>query len=137
MTDRVEWSDDLLTHVDEIDDDHRKLFVLANNVFASVVLEDGAVNQTLGELWTYTKTHFGREEKSMTRTGYSKLAAHKKEHDDLLLELKYLTDRLMESGPGVIGDDVASFLGKWLNDHIMGFDKSYANYLRASGQVNL
>lgn len=135
MVDRIAWSDDLLTHVDVIDADHRKLFVLANGIFASVSLGSDAVDSAMGELWNYTKVHFGREEDSMRQTEYPRRTAHKKEHEDLLARFDYLTERLAASGPEAIGDDVIRFMEEWLKDHIMSFDKQYADYLRASGSA--
>lgn len=131
MADRIPWSDDLLTHIEAIDNDHRKLFALANALFASVSLGNDAVNLAYGELWTYTKAHFGREEESMTSAGYGGLADHRKDHNNLVLQLDYLTERLARSETAAVGDDFVKFLESWLKTHIMSFDRQFSDYLRA------
>lgn len=137
MADRLPWSDELLTHVEGIDKDHKKLFALANTIFTEAAHGKEAVNKAIGDLWAYTKEHFGREEESMARHGYPHLAAHRAEHQDLIAQLDYLTDRLVSKGTEAVDDGIVDFLAAWLQTHIMGSDKRFADYLRASGRAEL
>ena len=125
------WSDDLLVNEPEIDGDHRKLFVLANEFFASAAQGNAAVTMAIGKLCDYTKVHFGREEESMGRTGYAGMNAHKQEHEYLVYQLDALIARVMRVGTEAVGDDLVEFLGEWLETHIKGADKQYADYLRS------
>lgn len=137
MADHLPWSDELLTNIDDIDKDHKKLFALANAIFVEATHGEKAVNKAIGDLWAYTKEHFGREEKSMARHGYPHFAAHRAEHQDLVSQLDYLTSRLVAEGTESVDNGVVDFLATWLNTHIMGTDKQFADYLRASGRAGL
>lgn len=137
VVDRLHWSDELLTHIGDIDNDHKKLFALANAIFAESTHGKEAVNKAIGDLWAYTKEHFIREEESMERLGYPHSAEHRAEHQDLVAQLDYLTYRLGAEGTESISGGVVDFLASWLNTHIMGSDKRLAGYLRASGRVGL
>ncbi|MGE5505059.1 MAG: bacteriohemerythrin [Actinomycetota bacterium] len=132
--DKVQWSDDLLLQVDAIDNDHKKLFALINEIFATAHHGPAAINDAIGALWTYTKEHFAREQDSMRRANYPGMDAHAYEHEHLIFQLETLTNRLMDAGPEAIDDGLATFLEEWLTGHILKFDRAYADYLRESGQ---
>jgi hemerythrin len=132
--DRVEWSDDLLVHVEAIDSDHRKLFDLMNGIFANAHHGPAAVNTAVGMLWSYTKEHFAREQDSMRGANYPKLPAHIEEHEHLVFQLENLINQLMDRGPDAVDESLAEFLKNWLCSHILKFDVEYATFLRETGQ---
>ncbi|WP_245651248.1 bacteriohemerythrin [Paramagnetospirillum marisnigri] len=134
MVTQIEWSDDLLINVDAIDADHKKLFNLMADIFASASHGADAINRAIGALASYTKEHFSREEESMAGAQYPALEAHKYEHEHLVFQLEGLINRLMVSGAEAIDSELAKFLMNWLGGHIMTFDVKYAAYLRETGQ---
>jgi hemerythrin len=134
MTTQITWSDDLLVKVPAIDDDHKKLFALMNEIFTSASLGADAINRAIGALVTYTKEHFAREEASMTRAEYPGLADHKYAHEHLVFRLDTMINQLLDFGPAAIDAELAKFLRSWLSDHIMSLDIKYAAYLRETGQ---
>jgi hemerythrin len=135
MTAQVAWTDDLLINVPAIDDDHKKLFALMSDIFASATHGSEAINRAIGALSKYTKEHFSREEESMAKTNYPGLSKQQYEHEHLVFQLDTLIERLMVSGPDAVDAGLAQFLMSWLGDHIMDFDLKYAEYLKANNLV--
>lgn len=131
----IDWSDDLIVNIEAIDNDHKKLFALANQFFSSASAgSDGYA--TISALWNYTKEHFVREEESMMAAKFDGLAKHKAEHEYLILQLDYLSHRLMQEGTEAIKDSLSRFLKEWLENHIKGFDAKFAAYLRKTNSAD-
>ncbi|CAA7616209.1 conserved hypothetical protein [Candidatus Terasakiella magnetica] len=135
MTQQVTWNDDLLVNVSEIDNDHRKLFDLMDGIFSSATHGAAAVNTAIGQLATYTREHFSREQASMARSSYPLLGDHTYEHEHLVFQLESLINRLMVEGPDAVDAELAQFLMSWLGDHIVAWDMKYAAYLRETGHT--
>jgi hemerythrin len=134
MPNKIEWSDELLVNVADIDSDHQKLFALMNDIFATAHHGAAAINSAIGALCSYTKEHFASEQESMRRADYPALSAHTYEHEHLVFQLESMINRLMEAGPDAVDEALATFLEEWLTSHILKFDMEYAAYLRKSGQ---
>ena len=128
------WSDKLSVHVKVIDDNHKKLLCIANELHDAIVAMHSkqVLGKLLGELVEYTKFHFAREEKFFANTGYKDAAAHKKEHDDLTKKVLEIQKRY-NSGVQPITLEVMAFLKDWLFTHILGSDAKYGPHLNAKG----
>ena len=71
----VKWSNSLLIGNEMIDNEHKMLVDLVNNLHTAI-LEDKAdevINSVLSSLHGYTKDHFSDEEKLMTSINYPDL----------------------------------------------------------------
>ena len=79
------WNDRLSVGVKVLDDDHKKLVGMINQLFDAIQSGHGkdSLAKILDGLVDYTKVHFAREEQLFVQTGYAASTAHKKEHDDL------------------------------------------------------
>lgn len=60
----IEWRDGFKINIDQVDDEHRRLFQLVK------ALDLDTVEQTLEELLEYVVTHFTNEQALMERSGY-------------------------------------------------------------------
>jgi hemerythrin len=76
----IEFGDDLLTHIEEMDKQHMRLVALLNNVYE--LLKEGKREEALElfkkELLSYVEHHLSEEEKFMEKIGYPDLDKHKK-----------------------------------------------------------
>lgn len=120
------WDQDrLTTHVDAMDNEHKKLIAIMNKLYERN--EAKAPKSELGsivkELATYTVTHFEHEEKFFDTLPYSQAAVHKKIHKDLVERLKGHQAEFEKSG--VLVPAFFQFLKTWLSAHIMGVDTKY------------
>lgn len=131
----VIWNEKLSVGVRSIDDQHKKLVTLINQLHDAMMSGRGkeAVGPVLKGLIDYTKSHFKYEEDLFARTGYGDAAAHKKEHDDLVRRVVELQRVYDEKGPAVLTIQVMNFLKEWLTAHIQGSDVKYAPHLTSKG----
>ncbi len=131
----VAWSDGLSVGIQSIDDDHKKLLTLINNLQTAVYYPTGEAfeRQALKELVDYTKYHFQREEELLQKHGYPDYAPHKKQHDEMIAEVGRFMDLYENDREGTI-QELTQFLKTWLINHINGTDQQYSPYLKAKGE---
>jgi len=130
----IKWNEIYAVNIKEIDNQHKKLIELINQMYAAMRAGNGkeALNTVLSELVDYTVYHFETEERIFLQYGYSEYEAHKVIHDNLTRRTKKLKNQL-DSGNNLITIDVMLFLSNWLNVHILEVDKKYAPYLHNMG----
>ena len=130
----VEWKDEYSVGIDSIDQQHKRLVNLINQLHTAVTYSTGEEfeREALDELVDYTKTHFSYEEGLMEQNGYPDFDAHKAQHvemiqkvDEVLAEYEKNQDTAMNSA--------LSYLSDWLINHINGTDKQYSSYLIGKG----
>lgn len=130
----IRWDDSLSVGIDEIDDDHKGLIDLFNQLYASCSASEGvlaaAEMDTLLKLLDYTKSHFQREEKWMKKADYPDYNEHKELHDDLLIITLNFQEHLQSTEIHRITDETLEFLRSWIVHHIMESDKAFGNYLK-------
>jgi len=130
----MNWSDNFVVDIFEVDNQHKKLLGLVNQLFDAMSVGKGkeVLGKVLTELINYTVYHFSTEERLFKQCAYPEFETHKKEHDDLTktaTELKQSFD----SGNKLITIDVMNFLKDWLNVHILQEDKKFGPFLHSKG----
>lgn len=126
----LEWSEDLSVGFAQIDDDHKKLITLVNDL--ADALAEGhaseAVEDVLENLLDYTAWHFRHEERLMQTYGYPGYLAHKTQHEELAQAAGDLHAKFLDGDPGV-AEELLPFLKEWLTGHILGTDKETGRFL--------
>lgn len=121
------WDDKLSVNVKEIDDQHRKLIGLVNNLHDAMKGGQGkqVLEPTLQELASYTVYHFQTEEKYMQKFKYPGYLSHKKMHDAFV---RKVSDFQKDYHAGRLGLslDLMNFLREWVTTHIMETDHQYS-----------
>jgi hemerythrin-like metal-binding protein len=115
----VTWDDSLTVGIDGIDEHHRYLFDLTNDLFNTVKNKRGIrqVARVLKALEHYVKVHFRAEEMMMSRFGYARLPDQLDQHAAFELQLEAFYAELHEN-PIAAQFDVLIFLKDWLIHHI-------------------
>lgn len=128
------WKDEYSVGIKSIDDDHRKLLSLINNLQTAIHYHTGDVfeKQALNELVDYTKYHFTREEDLLRQADYPDFDAHKAEHTRMINKVEDFLDAYNQRGHDAL-QDIADFLKNWLIEHINGTDKAYSHHLISKG----
>ncbi|MCX8167243.1 MAG: bacteriohemerythrin [Candidatus Micrarchaeota archaeon] len=123
-----EWSNELSVGVPSLDEQHKKLVKLINDL--NEAMKNGKAKEVLGkilkELLDYTKYHFSTEEKYMAQVNYVASETHKLEHQQLIKKALALENDF-KNGKATITIDVINFLKEWVSKHIMGTDKKYSS----------
>ncbi len=124
------WGEMLSVGVDEIDEDHRKLFHIFNVLNHSVM--EGAspdyLAATLEELINCTIWHFSHEERLMLKYRYAGIEEHKAVHRELIKSAKELQQEILLPNKPV-ADEQIEFLERWLTEHILTADLRLGSYL--------
>lgn len=130
----IEWSDTLSVGVTEIDDQHKELIKMLNELNKAIHGGWGkeARKEVINKLVEYTRIHFTTEESVMSIAGYPDVEVHKKQHHNLILSVNEYIKKY-EENPDASSYDLLFFLKKWLTEHIVKSDKALANYLVKNG----
>jgi len=131
----MNWSDKLSVGVKALDEDHKKLVGMVNQLHEGLVAGHGreVLAKILDGLVSYTKVHFAREEKYFLESGYPGAALHKKEHDHLTQQVLDVQKKYKEGTSSTLSLDVMHFLKDWLVNHIQKDDQKYMHHLNTHG----
>ncbi|MCB1188401.1 hemerythrin family protein [bacterium] len=130
----IKWGDDLATGVGFVDNEHRMLVNMINELNDAMLQQHGkdVVGRIIARMAAYAKTHFAHEEKEMLACGFSGYKAHKQEHDDFIEKVADLKQELDE-GRIMVTTDTMKFLKGWLTSHILVTDKLYVDSFVSHG----
>jgi pilus assembly protein FimV len=126
----IQWKDSLSVGVSAIDEDHKVLVDLINQLHQAVggVEERPVVGSVINSLVDYTVYHFSREERVQAAAGYPGLPEHHRLHEDLKATALDYQRRYQADPASVDVNELHAFLRRWLVQHIMQEDKAFAPY---------
>ena len=126
------WQKNYETGNTQVDNEHKEIFKLVQNVIdATFDSQDNKVEATIDFLANYTVNHFKNEETLMMESSYPDMPVHKKQHDDFVVEVLALRERVInESDSAKSNSDIKKVIVNWLTDHVLGSDKLMANHYR-------
>lgn len=128
----IHWDDRLETGIQLVDQQHKTLVKLINQLFQS--MKSGGdlqvLSSVLDELVDYTLTHFRTEEELMQKTGYPGLEKHRNIHEVFVGKVGEAV-RKLKAGERVSPADLYNFLKGWLINHIEQEDRDgFAPHVR-------
>ena len=125
---KYEFTKDYHTGIDFIDEEHAKLFEIANRAYdlltnQFVTDKYDAIVAVLEELRDYTKYHFNHEEEYMKIINYPKRFSQLHQHTQFINKLNSynLKEIDVNQQEGIL--EILDFLAVWLQGHIKGMDK--------------
>ena len=129
----ISWSNKFSCGIKLIDDQHKGLVMLVNEMFNHVtgneLQEHDYFNRVINDAVSYVKVHFATEEKLMLATKFDGYAEHKKEHDSFVLAVvENIKD--YEAGKRLTLSSFTRFLKDWVLSHIALMDKKYFEYFK-------
>ena len=132
---RIEWDESYSVKIGDIDDQHKELINLFNEVHDCIDSNRAIerLGSVLEDLIDYTRVHFVTEEKLLRENGYPNYEQHKKMHDDLTIRVLDLQDRYSKDHSVAVLIDSMKFMTDWLTQHIIRTDKQYSTYLSNRG----
>ena len=128
-----ELTANLLTGIEKIDNQHRKLISWANFLtFDDADTAEHKLTETLDNLQDYVVYHFQTEEEAMDKYDYGKLSKHKQQHLRLMNEVSDLFSRARgkERNKGTL-TELQYMLTDWIQLHIMEWDQPFAAFLKS------
>lgn len=130
----VEWSDDFSVKVSLMDDEHKVLFKLINDLNSAMI--DGQSSKEIGRildsLIDYTEYHFNHEEEMLKKIAYPNISEQEKYHKMFVNKMKDFKNE-MESGEVLLSVKMIDFLKDWLVSHIVNIDTKYSGFTNEKG----
>jgi hemerythrin len=132
MMRKFELTPDLVTGVDDIDEQHRMLLDLANRVIEAAEEASPAIfDRALSFLAQYIVDHFAAEEVAMEQTAYPGARFHREFHERLRRQTAGMVAQAKQDGSsGKVKLAVQSMLEDWLIFHMRETDRDLADHLR-------
>jgi len=127
------WSNKFACGLRLIDDQHRGLVDLINEMFNHVsgnyVQENNYFSMIIHEAVNYVKNHFSTEEKIILATKFPGYAEHKKEHENFI---RTIIQSIHDYETGKRSNLLAftRFLREWVLSHIALIDRQYFDYFK-------
>jgi len=132
--DSVAWNDSFSVGFKPIDDQHKVLVNMTNDLFVAckgdIVAADIAFLGIIKKALDYAETHFADEEEYLGEANYPHLDEQKEQHEAFVEEIQKTIDEF-EAG-NIEPVYLARYLKKWLLNHIAVYDQRYAPYLAKS-----
>ena len=125
---KYEFTKDYHTGIDFIDEEHAKLFEIANRAYdlltnQFVTDKYDAIVAVLEELRDYTKYHFNHEEEYMKSINYPKRFSQLYQHTQFINKLESYNLKEIDANQQEGLLEILDFLALWLQGHIKGMDK--------------
>jgi hemerythrin len=128
----VEWEDRYSVGISLIDDQHKELIRLTNELYQGCLAGNGEAEgfffKTIRGVLDYTKFHFSAEEKLMENVRYPNYAEHKKQHENFVAQLLKEVKSFQE-GKKFVPNNFVRYLKDWILSHIALMDTLYAKYI--------
>ena len=125
---KYEFTDDYLTGIASVDEQHSKLSDLANACY-DLVMESTADDKydhivaILDELASYAGTHFAHEEAYMEHIGDPHRFSHRALHLRFMKKVGAIDFDAIDENQQESLLNILDFLARWLYDHIKGRDR--------------
>ena len=132
--DSVVWDDSFSVGFKPIDDQHKVLVNMTNELFLAckedIVAADIAFLGIIKRALDYAETHFADEESILSDANYPHLDEQKEQHEAFVEELQKTIEEF--EAENIEPVYLARYLKKWLLNHIAVYDQRYAPYLAKS-----
>lgn len=126
-----EMKPEYYTGIDFIDQEHKKLFDIANTAYELLMNEFipdkyDYIMEVVDELKDYAKYHFDHEEAYMSSIKYKRFLSQKVSHDDFIEKINGYDSKIVDENQKASLLELLDFLTTWLVEHIFKQDKLIA-----------
>ncbi len=131
---KIKWSEDCSVGVPSIDEQHKQLVSLTNELFQAIIKDQGqdVALDVLNQVAEFAKYHIDHEESLLQKYDYPRhrLQPHIAEHRKLI----HGVDKLIrESSTDHLDLKIYDFLRTWTTEHFNLLDKDFATFLQDKG----
>lgn len=124
----IKWKDDFKIGIYEIDNQHRRLFEIAEDTYnllknEFILDKYDKIIELISELKDYAKYHFKSEEDYMEKIGYKRLLSHKVEHKDFIEKIDSIDVFKIDQNQEAYVMELLDFIVNWISNHILEKDK--------------
>lgn len=124
----IKWKDEYRIGIDEIDEQHKKIFDIANEVY-ELLKNDfyfdkyDRIVELLEDLKDYAKFHFSFEEDYMLSINYKGYFSQKVAHDRFIEKVNSFDLDAIDENQDQYVLEILDFIVDWISQHILKSDK--------------
>jgi len=128
---KIQWSEDFVIGVPEIDNQHKALVEKLNNLVDTYNDNPEKIRDALDFLIDYALLHFETEESFMEQYNYPGLEEQIEEHRKFTKTVnKFVDDFLMMGATPEIAKRIEEELIEWIKHHILNVDKKIGEFIK-------
>ena len=121
------WKDEYKIGLDLVDDQHKRLFEIAGEIYDLVRLNEemdkfDEIVEVIQELKDYTVFHFEAEEAYMLEIKYPKFFSHKVLHQEFIQKVNSVNITSLDEDQTKYLFEMLTFVLDWLQNHILKID---------------
>lgn len=135
----VTWSSTFSVGIQIIDDQHKGLLDLVNDMFNHVNTDEESQRKYFADVIQqavkYIKIHFSTEEEIMTRVKFPGYAKHKREHESFVLTVVEQA-KSFESSKRFGLLEITKYLKEWILTHIAIIDRNDFAVIKKTIEIN-
>ena len=129
----MEWHDDLLLGLPEVDEEHREMF--ESFVELAGACDEGEertiIMKRVSVLLAHARSHFATEECLMFTYGYPEIEGQRRHHEWFQRDLDDFAARVMQNGPNLeLALNIRGKLIRWLIQHIIEVDRRMVDFIK-------
>ncbi|MCK5690358.1 hemerythrin family protein [Myxococcota bacterium] len=130
----IEWNDSFSVNVKELDDEHKQLLKILNNLNEAMLERRGkeVSIKIIQDLLDYAHNHFATEERYFFIYRYPETEAHTAEHQQFSKKIEAFKKSCDEGHP-MLSVEMLKFLREWWTGHVLGSDKDYQQLFNDRG----
>ena len=129
----VVWSELYAVGIELIDNQHRELVNLTNQLYKACMTSDEVLGtlfkESMHRMVEYVRFHFTAELELLARIKYPGYQTHKQQHDQLVKQILEAAKEF-EEGKKFVPNNFVRTLKDWVFGHIAISDQQYAAYVR-------
>lgn len=122
------WNDKYSVHVEEIDEQHKKLFEIINKTIDVYEARSDNLLDVLKELVDYVGYHFNTELQYMAEYDYPGYGDHNKEHTLFTQKVVEFLDKV-DVDQNALVREMIIFMKDWYVNHVLNTDQKMGKFL--------
>ena len=129
--DFLEWKQDFSVGLPQMDNEHKMMFSLINDLNGRIHSGEGHVSLSyiFTSMKAYSSYHFSSEEELLATVNYPELSTQQQSHEGFIKRISEFEEDMLNREVD-IAPKVMNFLKVWWVGHIQNEDKKYAEYVK-------
>jgi hemerythrin len=131
------WSNSYSVGVQEIDEQHKLLIEILNELIAFVYNSPGNENldirATIDKIVKYKTVHFETEEKYFKQFNFEGADEHIQKHREFNEKVSELLQEFQKNGKKSELSELVDFMENWFTDHLLHMDQKYIKCFKENG----
>jgi len=119
----LKWDPRYSVGTQAIDDEHREMIESINSLHDELgdTSDPASLDRFMGDIHAGISMHFALEERLMRESRYAEYDAHKRDHEELLDQIRDMMDNVIDDREHALAT-LEERLSKWFGEHFATFD---------------